>query len=80
MILFGPKLLSKILCCPHNQRALPMRSLFHVNTGLPFFKICHSVEFNIIVRATMPMNPYDDLTVSMRRQHGKGDLDIVRAL
>ena len=47
--------------------------------GLAIFKICHSVEFNIIVRATMPMNPYDDLTVSMRRQHGKGDLDIVRA-
>ena len=27
----------------------------------------------------MPVNPYDDRKVSMRRPHGKGDLDIVRA-
>ena len=28
----------------------------------------------------MPVNPYDDRKVSLRRRHGKGDLDIVRAL
>ena len=27
----------------------------------------------------MPVNPYDDRKVSLRRPHGKGDLDIVRA-
>ena len=28
----------------------------------------------------MPVNPYDDRKVSLRRPHGNGDLDIVRAL
>ena len=27
----------------------------------------------------MPENPYDDRKVSLRRPHGNGDLDIVRA-
>ena len=27
----------------------------------------------------MPINPYDDRKVSMRRPHGNGDLDIVGA-
>ena len=27
----------------------------------------------------MPVNPYDDRKVSLRRPHGNGDLDIVRA-
>ena len=27
----------------------------------------------------MPVNPYDDCKVSLRRLHGNGDLDIVRA-
>ena len=27
----------------------------------------------------MPVNLYDDRKVSLRRQHGNGDLDIVRA-
>ena len=27
----------------------------------------------------MPVNPYDDRKVSLRRLHGKGVLDIVRA-
>ena len=27
----------------------------------------------------MPVNPYDDRKVSLRRPHGSGDLDIVRA-
>ena len=26
----------------------------------------------------MPVNPYEDRKVSMRRPHGNGDLDIVR--
>ena len=27
----------------------------------------------------MPVNPYDDRKVSLRRPHGNGDLDIVRS-
>ena len=27
----------------------------------------------------MPVNPYDDRKVTLRRPHGNGDLDIVRA-
>ena len=27
----------------------------------------------------MPVNPYDDRKVSLRRPHGNGDLEIVRA-
>ena len=27
----------------------------------------------------MPVNPYDDRKVSLRRPYGKGDLDIVQA-
>ena len=48
-------------------------------TGLRFFQICHCAELNKIVEATMPVNPYDDRKVSLRRPHGNGDLDIVRA-
>ena len=44
-----------------------------------FFQICHCAELNKIVKATMPVNPYDDRKVSLRRPHGNGDLDIVRA-
>ena len=43
--------------------------------GLQFFRICHSAKLNKIVEATMPVNLYDDHMVSLRRQHGKGDLD-----
>ena len=28
----------------------------------------------------MPVNPYDNRKVSLRRPHGNGDLDIVRTL
>ena len=44
-----------------------------------FFQICHCAELNKIVEATMPVNPYDDRKVSLRRRYGNGDLDIVRA-
>ena len=27
----------------------------------------------------MPVNPYDDRNISLRRPHGKGDFDIARA-
>ena len=47
-------------------------------TGLRFFQICHCAELNKIVEATMPVNPYDDRKVTMRRPHGNGDLDVVR--
>ena len=41
--------------------------------------LCHCAELNKIVEATMPVNPYDDRKVSLRRPHGNGDLDIVGA-
>ena len=44
-----------------------------------FFQICHCAELNNIVEATMPVNLYDDRKVFLRRPHGNGDLDIVRA-
>ena len=47
-------------------------------TGLPFFQICHCAELNKIVEATMPVNPYDDRKVTLRRPHGNSDLDIVQ--
>ena len=65
---------------------MPVRGLNDVTamclraTGLRFFlQICHFAALNKIVEATMPVNPYDDRKVSLRRPHGKGDLDIVRA-
>ena len=48
-------------------------------TVLRFFQICHCAGLNKIVEAMMPVNPYDDRKVSLRRPHGNGDLDIVRA-
>ena len=59
-----------------------VRSTCDVSTGYGlafFFTICHSAELNKIVDATMPVNRYDNRTVSLRRPHGKGDLDIVKA-
>ena len=47
--------------------------------ALRFFQICYCAELNKIVEATMPVNPYDDRKVSLRRPRGNGDLDIVRA-
>ena len=48
-------------------------------THLQFFQVCHCAELNKIVEATIPVDPYDDRKVSLRRLHGNGDLDIVRA-
>ena len=48
-------------------------------TGLQIFQICHCTELNKIVEATMPVNPYDDHKVSLRRPHRNSGLDIVRA-
>ena len=42
--------------------------------------MCHNVELNKIVEATMPVNLHDNGKVSLRRPHGKSDLDIVYAL
>ena len=47
-------------------------------TGLRFFQ-SHCAELNKIVEATVPVNPYDDRKVFLRRPHGNGDMDIVRA-
>ena len=64
---------------------MPVRGSYDVTAmflramGLRFFRICHCAELNKIVEATMPVNPYDDRKVSLRRPHGTGDLDIVRA-
>ena len=64
---------------------MPVRGSYDVTamclqaTGLRFFQICHCAELNKIVEATMPVNPYDDRKVSLRRPHGNDDLDIVGA-
>ena len=82
-IIFGPKGQSKTLCCPHDHRAVPVRGWYDVTamclraTGLRFFQIGHCAELNKIEEATMPVNPYDDRKVSLRRPHGNSDLDIV---
>ena len=78
-------MLSKIVRGPHDHRAMPVRGSNDVAatclraTGLRFFQTCHCAELNKIVEATMPVNPYDDRKVSLRRPYGDGDLDIVRA-
>ena len=70
---------------PHDHRAVPVRGSYDVTatclraTDLRFFQTCQCAELNKIVEATMPVNPYDDRKVSLRRPHGNGDLDIVRA-
>ena len=70
---------------PHDHRAVSVRGSYDVTavclgaTGLRFFQICHCAEFNKIVEATMPVNPYDDRKVSLWRPHRNGDLDIVGA-
>ena len=84
-IIFGPKWQTKIARCPHDHREVPVRRSNDVTamclraTGLRFFQICHCAELNKIVEATIPVNPYDDRKVSLRRPHGNGDLDIVQA-
>ena len=61
---------------------MPVRGSYDVTAmclrAYDFFK-CHFAELNKIVEAKMPVNPYDDHKVSLRRPHGNGDLDIVRA-
>ena len=47
-------------------------------TGLRLFQICHCAELNKIVEATMPVNPYDNRKVTLRRPHRNDDLHIVR--
>ena len=61
--------------CPYRYRTTSLRCFY----GLTNFQICHCAELNKIVEATMPVNPYNDRKVSLRRPHGNGDLDIVRA-
>ena len=84
-IIYGPRWQSKTLHCPHDHRAVPVRGSYDVTAmclravGLQFFQICLCAELNKIVEATMPVNPYDDRKVSLRRPHGNSDLDIVRA-
>ena len=84
-IIFGPKCQSKIIRCPLDHRAVPLRGSYDITamclraTSLRFFQICHCAELNKIVKAKMPVNLYDDRKVSLRRPHGNGDLDIVQA-
>ena len=77
---FGPKQKSKIVRCPHDYRVVPVLGSYDVTVmclrAYDFFRFA---ELNKIEEATMPVNPYDDRKVSLRRPHGNGDLDIVRA-
>ena len=72
-IMFGPKCQSKISRGPHDQHAVPVRGSYDAAAT------CHCAELNEIVEATMPVNPYNDRKVSLRRPHGNGDLNIVHA-
>ena len=63
--------------CPYGDRTMSLRCVYGLR-AYDFFRICHCAELNKIVEATMPVNPYDDCKVSLRRPHGNGDLDIVR--
>ena len=64
---------------------MPVRRSYDVTamclraTGLRFFSNLSLRGVKQIVEATMPVNPYDARKVSLRRTHGNGDLDIVRA-
>ena len=63
---------------PYGDRTMSLRCVYGLR-AYDFFQICHCAEFNKIVEATMPVNPYDDRRVFLRRPHGNGDLDIVGA-
>ena len=63
--------------CPYGDRTMSLRCVYGLR-AYDFFQICHCAELNKIVEATMPVNPYDDRKVSLRRPHGNDDLDIVR--
>ena len=67
------------LRCPYGDRTMSLRCVYGLRAYVFFLQICHCAELNKIVEATMPVNPYDDRKVSLRRSHGDGDLDIVRA-
>ena len=67
------------LRCPYGDRTMSLWCVYGLR-AYDFFQICHCAELNKIVEATVPVNPYDDGKVSLRRPHGNGDLDIVRAL
>ena len=64
--------------CPHDHPAAPIRGLYDV-TAMCLRATGLCAELNKIVEATMPVNPYNDRKVSLRRPHGNGGLDIVRA-
>ena len=57
--------------CPYGDCTMSLRC----NYGLR----AYDFFFKFVIEATMPVNPYDDRKVSLRRAHGNGDLDIVRA-
>ena len=63
--------------CPYGVRTMSLQCVYGLR-AYDYFKICHYVELNKIVEATMSVNPYDDRKVSLWRPHGYGDLDIVR--
>ena len=52
---------------------MPVRGSYDVTAT------CHCVELNKIVEARMPVNPYNDRKVSLRRLHGNVNLDIIQA-
>ena len=66
--------------CPHDQRAVPIWGSCDLPVmclramGLRFFNFCHGVELNKIVEAAMPLNPYDDSTISLQKPYRNGDL------
>ena len=53
---------------PYGDRTMSLRCVYRLR-AYDFFQICHCAELNKIVEATMPVNPYDDRKVSLRRPH-----------
>ena len=78
MTILNPALSSRLSC---EARTGIVRCHCDVSTGygLTIFSNLSLCGVNKIVEATMPVNPYDDRKVSLRRRYGNGDLDIVRA-
>ena len=53
--------------CPYGVRTMSLQCVYGLR-AYDYFKICHYVELNKIVEATMSVNPYDDRKVSLWRE------------
>ena len=49
--------------CPYGDRVIYLPCVYYLYK-LAICKICHNADLNKMVEPTMPMNPYDDHTIS----------------